>query len=92
MFFHGADGNSKIPDRLMFAQACKMFDDMCGKNAVAKVKIPLEPKLPEIPSVGVPAEVKEALKAGKTKTESVVERTATDNTAKKVTVKKKTKA
>jgi len=61
-------------------------------EAVAKVKIPLEPKLPEIPSVGVPAEVKEALKAGKTKTESVVERTATDNTAKKVTVKKKTKA
>jgi hypothetical protein len=61
-------------------------------EAVAKVKIPSEPKLPEIPSVGVPAEVKEALKAGKTKTESVAERTATDNTAKKVTVKKKTKA
>ena len=38
MFFHGADGISKIPNRLMFAQACKMFDDMCGKNAVAKVK------------------------------------------------------
>jgi hypothetical protein len=36
-------------------------------DAVAKVKIPAEPKLPDIPSIGVPAEVNEALKVGKTR-------------------------
>ena len=36
-------------------------------EAVAKVEIPAEPKLPVIPSVAAPAEVKEALKAAKGK-------------------------
>ena len=36
-------------------------------EAVAKVEIPAQPKLPEIPSVAAPADVKEALKAGKAK-------------------------
>ena len=36
-------------------------------EAVAKVEIPAEPKLPDIPSVAAPAEVTAALKAGKGK-------------------------
>lgn len=61
------------------------------------VVIPAEPNLPNIPSESAPAEVREVLKAGKTKTktETVAEpknSPTTDNTAKKVTFKKKTKA
>lgn len=60
-------------------------------------EIPAQPNLPNIPSEAVPADVKEVLKVGKTKpkTETVVQpasSSTTENTAKKVSVKKKTKA
>lgn len=64
--------------------------------AVTNVQIPAEPKLPDIPSSGAPAEVKEILKASKAKAKSTVavppsEPAPTVPETKKVVMKRKAK-